>query len=93
MVCKGYSPLSALFQTYASPPPLPSADPSIALQIKATIRTLLVAGAPEEPSRWLALCGDVVMAAAPGTTALHTSASGSKGRAGRWQLSYTCSEQ
>jgi hypothetical protein len=51
------------------------ADPGIASQIKATLRTLLLAGAPAEPSRWLALCGDVVMAAAPGTTAMHASPS------------------
>ena len=38
------------------------ADVSIAGHIKATLRTLLRAGAPGQPSRWLAMCSDVVLA-------------------------------
>jgi hypothetical protein len=49
-------------------PPL-STDPGIASQIKATLTTLLEAGAATEPSRWVTLCSEVVMAAAPGSTA------------------------
>lgn len=45
------------------------ADPGIALQIKATLSTLLAAGAAREPTRWVTLCAEVVMAAAPGSTA------------------------
>lgn len=47
-----------------------------------------MAGAPREPSRWLALCGDVVMAAAPGTTAL--SAGGSKAEGGEHAQQLLC---
>lgn len=38
------------------------ADVGIAGHIKATLRTLLRAGAPGQPSRWLAMCSDVVLA-------------------------------
>eukprot|EP00887_Chlorella_sp_A99_P005661 scaffold1.g5661.t1 len=41
-------------------------DPGIASQLSAALRTLLVAGAPAQPSRWLALCSEVALAAAPG---------------------------
>lgn len=44
-------------------------DPGIASQIKATLSTLLAAGAALEPSHWVTLCSEVVMAAAPGSTA------------------------
>lgn len=40
-------------------------DSRIAGQVKATLRTLLHAGAPSQPSRWLRVCGDVVLAAGP----------------------------
>ncbi|KAL4431040.1 hypothetical protein ABPG75_006296 [Micractinium tetrahymenae] len=57
-------------------------DPAIASQIKATLSTLLAAGAAAEPSRWLALCSEVVMAAAPGSTAAaeQQGAAGQEGR-------------
>lgn len=45
------------------------ADPSIASQIKATLSTLLAAGAAREPSHWVTLCAEVVTAAAPGSIA------------------------
>lgn len=41
------------------------ADISIAGHIKATLRTLLRAGAPGQPSRWLTMCSDVVLATIP----------------------------
>lgn len=44
-------------------------DPGIAAQLSAALRTLLVAGAPAHPSRWLALCSEVALAAAPGGSA------------------------
>ena len=47
----------SLFQALDS-----EADVGIAGHIKATLRTLLRAGAPEQPSRWLAMCSDVVLA-------------------------------
>jgi hypothetical protein len=42
-------------------------DARIAAQIKATLRTLLREGAPSQPSRWLAVCADVALAAGPST--------------------------
>lgn len=54
----------------ATHPVLPlGADPAIASQIKATLSTLLAAGAAREPSHWVTLCAEVVTAAAPGSTA------------------------
>lgn len=41
-------------------------DPTIAAQIKATLKTLLTADGPKRPSKWIALCADVIAAHAPG---------------------------
>ncbi|KAK9820084.1 hypothetical protein WJX72_005985 [[Myrmecia] bisecta] len=40
-------------------------DSAIAGQITDTLRTLLYAGSPREPSHWLTACADVVLAAGP----------------------------
>ncbi|KAK9865210.1 hypothetical protein WJX84_003181 [Apatococcus fuscideae] len=52
------------------------ADVGIAGHIKATLRTLLRAGAPGQPSRWLAMCSDVVLATTPLSQAAALSADG-----------------
>ena len=40
-------------------------DASTAAQLKATLRTLLAAGAPAQPSYWLTCTANVALAAAP----------------------------
>lgn len=40
-------------------------DPATAMQLQATLSTLLEVGAAEEPSRWIALCAEIITAAGP----------------------------
>jgi hypothetical protein len=40
-------------------------DPATAAQLQATLSTLLEAGAAAQPSRWIALCGEIISAAGP----------------------------
>ena len=40
-------------------------DPATSAQLQATLSTLLEAGAAQEPSRWIALCGEIISAAGP----------------------------
>ena len=50
-------------------------DAATALQLQATIQTLLAAGAPTRPSHYLASCSSVILAA---TAASNTEAAGGK---------------
>jgi hypothetical protein len=52
-------------------------DPATAAQLRATLRTLLEAGAPAAPSRWVALCSEVITAAGPAEAAARGGGSGS----------------
>ena len=52
-------------------------DPTIAAQIKATLKTLLTADGPKRPSKWIALCADVIAAHAPGASQQQQQAVGS----------------
>lgn len=52
-------------------------DPTIAAQIKATLKTLLTADGPKRPSKWIALCADVIAAHAPGGSQQQQQAAGS----------------
>lgn len=54
-------------------------DPATASQLQATLSTLLEAGAAAQPSRWIALCGEIISAAGPADLA----ASASKSNANR----------
>ena len=49
-------------------------DPATATQLQATLTTLLMAGAAQQPSRWISLCSEIIAAANP--TDLSSSKSG-----------------
>lgn len=57
-------------------------DPTIASHLRASLRTLLAAGAPTQPAHWLATFSGVALASAPSLMAAGEPAGGSRGAAG-----------
>ncbi|KAK9798183.1 hypothetical protein WJX73_010462 [Symbiochloris irregularis] len=57
-------------------------DPTIASHLRASLRTLLAAGAPSHPAHWLATFSSVALASAPSLAAAGGSAGANRGAAG-----------